>query len=365
MVSRLRPMAGDVQAGSPVVAVLMGLLVTVALAGTAYVVIAGIGGEERFHAAAVRLDSSDGELRMDLLSGQVEMDSSYLMVSVDGAEPERVALNSLSDQTGDPLQWRAGNPLCIVGDDPGCLYDEGAEVDVQLITGESRIFDRTETVIGGAATTPSGAGSNGPYAYEDTDGDHVFTPGVDVLLDSGELDDGEHDSPSGLVLPEAMGDWSRAGKMELSADGDIVIDVALTSTGDKIEVTSRNGTVALTGDTVWASDKVEVTADQDVLVQADITSDAHMIEIKTEGALDAPSTVMVAQDKIEMEAGGVLSVEAADLTSHANKVELKAGGALTADHATISAASQVTLEGCPVSTQATSITSGETEIEDC
>lgn len=435
----------DAQEAASPVAVLMAVMIAIAFGATLWMVVSGIGADPEFTATALEADRTPGELHMELLAGEpVPLRGSHLRVEVDGSTKE-VPLEDLAGQTGDGRTWRAGDRVCIVGGDAGCVFQEGSAARVMLVVGNQLVYDQRHTVpsaqVGGTggntpptavfsyavsgrevqfdasgSSDPDGDGLtyawdfgdgesgggvdaihtyasdddytvvlrvddgdggqhtaeqqvaiSGPacIAFEDTDGDQVYSEGVDVALTDGELDDGQHDSATGLVVPSCHGALAVAGKIELKAVADARIDVDLTSHNHIVEVDSSQGAVHLVG-SISAHDKIEIKAKQEVLVQGDLSSATNQVEVKSsEGNVEAPGTTMDARDKVELHAKGSINVTQAVLTSQANAVEVQAEAALRAEASTITAQGKIELEGCPVTTEGAVLAGSETEIKSC
>ncbi len=160
---------------------------------------------------------------------------------------------------------------------------------------------------------------NFPYVDANNDGLYAIADG-DVLLDSGELDDGFFDT----LIPEGNyttvdedaglsihGAAISSANIDFSANGNIVVNTNLTATLNKLGLDSREGSVLLDDPTLQAKNLLEILAAEDIISEDDhliTTGASSVIHLSAGYGIGLEGTSVEAKKLVHMEAEVIVIV---------------------------------------------------------
>lgn len=266
-------------------------------------------------------DSNDAILLQHRGGEAVEADLSEIVVTIDGIQT-RIGSSVLAGPftdghlaTGET--WTHQTPLAPTSEVRVELVYAHLHGDTQLKAAvlEDRTCPASSSPLPGAVFDPG-------FAYEDADGDCLYTAGVDTPVDDADIQDGQHTAApgNGLVIPPSVGPVSVPGEVIYASSGScMVVATPVDSINEKILLDSGGGDLFIQDASVDAAKEIDVrTGGGDVSVTASqLTSDNEHLVIDTDGgAFDADGIQITTQKSIDIRTdGGVFSLESGQFTS--------------------------------------------------
>ncbi len=300
------------------------------------------------------------------------------------ADQSLVSFNITVDSTTGDLAFAAGPAIDVVTGDLTYEATAGttgtAIVSVTLTDDGGTDNDGKDTSATQTFTITVDPVATG-ISFVDANNNQVFDSG-DVALVDGEVEDGVFDTRrteggyttviagAGLVIDGAA---VSAARVDFVADGDVVINTDLTSTGPPasnghghghghwfwhwfhrghgnssvdVDLRSREGSVSLNANIV-SEGSIEIRAALDIDASGnslEANGRKSEIELKAGGAIDVSGSVLVANKEIELSARGDINADSASFDA-GREIELQSyRGDVSADNALLQAEREIELK---------------------
>lgn len=384
-----RTLRADARAVSSVLGtvLLVGITVTT-FTGVAILVMGELSESQDVQRTDIALDHGRGVTVLQLQGGDpVRASEGTLRLDIGGTIVDR-PLSDASDQWSTASQWTLGDRVCVAGPaSAGCLYPEGTDVRGVMVIARGTVV-LTEGSFKGEPLGASGGGGNngggnngggggddadgdgvtddddncpntanpgqedddgdgvgdacdadpfwnGPptedpgHAYTDTDGDGVYTPGVDSGFNVEDDYDGQGNWVASygddIVVPENAGPFAPK-KVDVSSDGSITIGAQVIASNHELKLVADED-VDISGAVLGSGNgkEVHIQAKDGDIIATDATIDSDKdVDLKAvNGIISADGIQVTGKNVIKFNAAGPVSAQDASIVTTGNNKDIK------------------------------------------